>query len=356
MRAKDPWEKETALLTPLLLTRDEFRNGVFTRDGHQCVFCGKPAQDAHHIIERRLWPDGGYYLENGASVCAEHHLACEMTHIAVEEVRAACGITHVVLPPHLYADHQYDKWGNPLLSNGQRLKGELFDDASVQKMLAQGGVLDQFTHWVKYPRTHHVPWSPGIHEDDRVIASMAAFEGQRVIVTEKKDGENTTLYCDHMHARSVESGDHASRHWVKNFWSGMRAEIPKGWRVCGENLFAKHSIHYADLESYFLGFSVWNEANMCLAWHETLEWFALLGIMPVPVLYHGLYDEQAIRALYQEKEWASREGYVLRIAEAFSYGEFRKKVAKFVRKGHVQTIQHWLYGRESCERNALRRA
>jgi 5-methylcytosine-specific restriction endonuclease McrA len=46
-----------------LLTRDEFRNAVFERDGHRCVICGNEARegvrlDAHHIIERRLWTDG----------------------------------------------------------------------------------------------------------------------------------------------------------------------------------------------------------------------------------------------------------------------------------------------------------
>ena len=264
--------------------------------------CGLPSVETEHSMERRLWPDGGFYLDNGASVCAQHHLACEMTHLSVEDVRAACGIMHVVLPPHLYADQHYDKWGNPILSNGQRLKGELFYDASVQKVLERGGVLDRFTHWVKYPRTHHIPWSPGIQSDDRVIESMATFEGQRVIVTEKKDGENTTFYCDHMHARSVESGSHPSRSWVKNFWSGIRADIPTGWRVCGENLFARHAILYTDLESYFLGFSVWNETNVCLAWDETLEWFALLGVSPVPLLYDGIYNAQAIRELYHEDQ------------------------------------------------------
>ena len=43
-----------------LLTRDEFRRQVFERDGNKCVFCDRPAKDAHHIIERRLWPDAGY--------------------------------------------------------------------------------------------------------------------------------------------------------------------------------------------------------------------------------------------------------------------------------------------------------
>lgn len=51
-----------------LLSRDEFRESVFARDRYKCIFCGKQAEetpegklDAHHIIERRLWSDGGYY-------------------------------------------------------------------------------------------------------------------------------------------------------------------------------------------------------------------------------------------------------------------------------------------------------
>jgi hypothetical protein len=44
---------------PQLLTREEFKRQVFARDGH-CAFCQLPPVDAHHILERRLWPDGGY--------------------------------------------------------------------------------------------------------------------------------------------------------------------------------------------------------------------------------------------------------------------------------------------------------
>ena len=108
-------------MEPKLLTREQFREGVFARDGHKCVFCGKTAAetpegklDAHHILERRLWPDGGYYLENGATVCEEHHLECEQTVRSVEDVRNAAGITKILVPPHLYDDHVYDKWGNPV--------------------------------------------------------------------------------------------------------------------------------------------------------------------------------------------------------------------------------------------------
>ena len=175
-----------------LLTRDEFRESVFARDNHKCVVCGEKAADAHHIIERRAFTDGGYYLNNGASVCEKHHLECEMTLISVEQMRDFIGVTNKdkVIPDHFYDDEVYDKWGNIILQNGMRLKGELFFDESVQKILDGGQVLGDFTDYVKYQRTYHCPWSQGITDDDRVHKNMSRFEGKRVIVTEKMDGEN----------------------------------------------------------------------------------------------------------------------------------------------------------------------
>ncbi len=43
-----------------LLTRDNFREAVFKRDKNLCLVCNKQAKDAHHILERKLWEDGGY--------------------------------------------------------------------------------------------------------------------------------------------------------------------------------------------------------------------------------------------------------------------------------------------------------
>lgn len=337
---------------PALLTRDAFREATFSRDGAACVLCGEKAADAHHIIERRLWPDGGYYLDNGASVCGDCHIRCETTEVSVEDVRAACGIRRILVPPHLYADQPYDKWGNPVLADGRRLKGELFFDESVQKALAKGGALALFTPYVKYPRTHHLPWSPGLTDDDRLMDSLAAFEGKRVVVTRKQDGENTTLYRDYIHARSLDGRSHPSRDWVKQFWSTVAGDIPEGWRICGENLFAKHSIAYDDLPSYFMGFSVWDERNRCLPWDDTMEWFTLLGIVPVPVLHDGVFDEKTVKGLWKPGDEARHEGYVLRVADGFAYGEFRRKVGKFVRAGHVMTTPHWMHGR-AIERNGL---
>lgn len=171
-----------------LMTRDVFRNSVFERDYHLCVICKEPAVDAHHILERRLFPEEGYFLNNGASLCAKHHLLAESTQLSCDEIREAAGITEVVLPPHLYSDANYDKWGNEIMPNGNRVRGELFNDESVQKVMAP--VLDKFGYRVKYPRTYHLWCSPGMNRDDRMMPNVDAFEGQEVMIGEKLDGEN----------------------------------------------------------------------------------------------------------------------------------------------------------------------
>lgn len=351
----------------VLLTRDQFREAVFERDGNRCVVCGRSSThpywkpggviqyplDAHHIMERRLWPDGGYYLDNGVTVCSSSsnefrescHLQAEQTLITPQELRDAAGIEKVLLPPQLYSDHEYDKWGNIVLTNGTRSPGELFNDESVQKVLAP--VLDLFNDHIKYPRTYHLPWSPGFTKDDKVLKDLSSFEGKRVIVTEKLDGENTTMYRDYIHARSLDSAGHPSQTWSKRIQADVGWEIPEGWRICGENLQAKHAIHYKDIPSYFAVFSIWDENNNCLPWDETVEYAKMLGLESVPVLYDGIYDEDAVRSAFTGDSvygTAEGEGYVLRIADGFHYSAFRQRVGKFVRADHVQkNVHHWKY-------------
>lgn len=156
--------------------------------------------------------------------------------------------------------------------------------------------------------------------------------------------KNTTMMSDCLHARSVDGQSHPSRAWVKNFHSTFSHEIPEGWRICGENMYAQHSISYDELETYFYGFSIWTDRNECLSVDDTLEWFTLLGITPVPVLYHGEYNEAIIKSLWSDKDWNKKEGYVIRNVNQFNYSNFRWNVAKFVRKGHVQTTKHWMHG------------
>lgn len=694
-----------------LLTRTEFREGVLSRSDHKCVVCASPAVDAHHIVERRLWTDEGYYLDNGAAVCEACHRKCETTEISLEQIRACAGVRKIQ-PDHFYDDtgFSYDKWGNIILPNGTRLKGELFYDESVQKILKQGDVLRLFGKYVKYPRTMHLPWSEGRTEDDRILKTTDHLKAcDEIVVTLKMDGENclsgttrislpngerTTLrklvrnkkvgdlvlgedekgnivptritrvynngrtedwnqvsirvrgerpkftyatdnhkffvsgkgyvevkdlivgdeiisttyetgftklqesviigtllgdaslhknyadsyimqfshkkehlpyvnfknnllgkvykgtgrytsgfgtemiksytvcshslyrsfgdfvsgdrkcvpawvedkltplaiavwymddgslvhsnaqrdrvqlstcsfteedcsvlqrglmkygicskqnvydgyryidinadnaeiffnliascvtpamqyklpasfrnkfagkelfeteeapkyyakrggeivsiekkshrvdrnrydletethnyfangvlvhncsmYNDYVHARSLQNEGHPSRDWLKGWHASIRNDIPDGWRICAENLFAKHSILYSDLENYVLGFSLWNEYNICMSWDDTLMYFELMGITPVQTLYRGPYDENILKEIAKNLDTEKNEGYVVRPARAFPFAEFRNVVGKYVRKNHVHTHGHWM--REGVVKNKL---
>lgn len=329
-----------------LLTRDAFREGTFARDGHKCVFCDAEAKDAHHIIERRLFDNGGYFLDNGASVCHEHHMKCETTEISVAEVREACGITNKVIPEHLYADYEYDKWGNIILDDGLRTMGELVQDPSVRWVLNQGGALEKITKYVKYPRTYHLPWSGCIGKDDRILKNYSSFTGRRIIATIKMDGSNVTMYNDCIHGRSFNERSHPISGRVKALWSQFQANIPNGWRVCGEDLYNTHSIHYNSLTSFLYGYSVWTDENICLSWDETLEYLQLLDIAPVDVVYDGIWDENALRDIIKNMDFNNDEGIVIRPADSFSLFEFKNCMAKYVRPEHDKTVVHNLAGKK----------
>jgi hypothetical protein len=334
-----------------LLTRDQFREQVFARDKHRCVICDNAAVDAHHIIERRLFSDGGYYLENGASLCERHHIEAEQTVLSCQQIREAIGIERFPIPEHFYSDVDYDKWGNIIVSGG-RLKGELFFDPSVQKILGQGNVLDIFMKQMKYQRTYHLPWSNPL-KDDRQLADDSVFTGKEVVATLKMDGENTTMYNDYIHARSLDYASRPDRSYIKGMWGKIAYLIDENMRICGENLYAVHVIQYRNLPSYFMTFSIWIE-NRCLSWDETVEYAKILGLEHVPVIYRGIYDKKKISEAFAPFA-NEHEGYVIRTADEFLYHEFRRCVAKYVRKEFKDLVNNshgqWLGKRK--ELNSL---
>lgn len=195
----------------------------------------------------------------------------------------------------------------------------------------------------KYPKTLHFPWSPGLQNDDRMMsidAVIANFEGNEVVMTEKLDGENTSMYQNGIHARSLDSAHHLSRSWVKQLHGSIKDEIPEGWRICGENMFAYHSIFYRNLKTYFYVFNIWDENNVCLSIDDTIEWCNLLNLEYVPILYRGHWNADLIQSW--DLDFVVQEGYVVRNTHSFNYKNFQQNVAKYVRRGHVQTDEHWM--------------
>lgn len=337
-------------MKPILLTRDQFRDRVFERDSYKCVICGQSTNTAHHIIDRSLWDDEGYYLENGVTVCPPDHLDAERTLISCEQLRQAAGIPIIHLPDHFYTDEKYDHWGNIVLPNKMRIRGELLGNENVQKILQEADVLDLFLKYVKYPRTFHCPWSPGLSGDDRRHDDITFLLGKPIVATIKMDGEQSNLYPDHFHARSIDSAHHPSRSWVKALHGRIAHDIPEGYRICGENVYAKHSIFYEHLKTYFYVYSIWDENNVALSWDETHTYCDLLGLETVPEICFGTYstvealrrDVESNLEAYAKQSKDEVEGYVIRLAGRIPYRDFRKSTAKVVRRDHVQTDENWM--------------
>ena len=326
---------------PCDISYPEFVSAVLLRDGGKCVYCKSDTQNVIKIFDSRLWSGEGNFLDNGATLCEEcvNHPYTES--ISVNELKRRANIKSQIIPEILGEGYEYDRWGNVLMPNGTWAKGPLFNEPDVIRNLESAGTLHLFTDKIKYPRTYHLPWSPGVTDDDKVLSDTSHFEGREVVVTMKMDGENTTIMRDCLFARSTDSANHPSRNWVKTWAAGFQYELPPGWKIRGENLYAKHSIFYNDLPSYFLGFAIWDERNICLGWEETIKLFDVLGISTPAILYKGTWDGNKIRKICEDLDTENNEGIVVRTTDSFFFTLFSRRVAKYVRADHVQTTEHW---------------
>jgi hypothetical protein len=214
----------------------------------------------------------------------------------------------------------------------------------------------------KYGRTHHFDFSPGTTSDDRINRNwrneIKQFE--KVVHTEKLDGENTCLSELGVFARSHAAptrhtwADHlkVKQSLIANDLKSMNLEI------FGENLYAQHSIIYPKLDAHFYVFGV-RILDKWLSWEET-KWYAEMFDFPVaPELGFQLttdpelIKQEVLRLSNEESVFGSlqnntnplrpctREGLVTRNIEEYDVDTFAKNVYKFVRKDHVQTDVHW---------------
>lgn len=248
----------------------------------------------------------------------------------------------MILPEQfqILENFEYDKWGNLIDENEILYRGEFFFNEEVQKILKYKKMSEK----IKYPRSWHFFNSIG-SSDDKTMKDDLHFHGKQVVCSIKMDGEAFSGYKDGCHARSLDSNNHPSRNWVKGFHGSIKHLIDENIRICGENMYALHTIPYTNLESYFYGFSVWN-LNTCLSWDETLEWFYILGIVSVPVIYEGIYDLKLIHEKF--KEYDSKilsEGFVVRLRDSFEMKDFSTSLNKYVKPEFMQAMKendvHW---------------
>lgn len=210
-------------------------------------------------------------------------------------------------------------------------------------------------HPPKYHRTFHWHTSPGVGSDDKILRDASRLIGVEVVITEKLDGGNTCLFNGEAYARST--GLPATDGWfamVKKHHAWKTLGAP--YHFYGEDIYGIHSIVYSavkETETFRL-FNV-HEGNTWMAWDDVELAAQLYGFLTVPVLFRGVFNSEAelSKWLLDNSTRTSSiggacEGFVIRVARAFSDDEFATCVAKWVRAGHVQTDQHWRRNWRPC--------
>lgn len=203
---------------------------------------------------------------------------------------------------------------------------------------------------MKYCRTYHIIKSPGGTSDDKKLKSDSIFLNKEIIITSKLDGSNLCLSKNDVFART-HSGPpkHPSFDLAKSFHNQIKYSIPDNLFIYCEYLYAKHSIHYTKLPSYFTVFNILDiDRNIMLSWDDVEKICCDLNMITVPVLFKGhfkteksLYEEILKLVAQKEFNYDEREGVVIRIAKEFAVEDFAKNVGKWVRAAHVQTSEHW---------------
>ena len=207
----------------------------------------------------------------------------------------------------------------------------------------------------RYPRSIHLPWSPGATDDDKHMlpADLEAFKKlPEFIVTEKMDGGNLTFYRDYFHGRSLDSGTHAWDTAAKALWARVRYLIPEGWRISGESLYARRSVAYENLPDVYMVFGAWDEDNNALPWAVVTELAQELNLSVVPTLYRGPSFQEAVTAWEKQRNVETSEGFVVRNPGSFHYDDFQKNLVKWVRADHVRTVADWRH-RDDFEVNTF---
>lgn len=338
--------------------RHKFRENCFKRDNNECVvpWCDSEAVDAHHIIERREWSNGGYFAKNGASVCSKHHKYAEKNMIPPQAFWMWLGIDNPITPDGY--DVNINKWGDTF----------------------ETPPWEEHRKYIKYPSSHHLPFSNMGDKNDTYIKSVERFLEKPLVITEKIDGSNASLVKDKedpVRARNGSHAKHESFDLLKQlYWQyDVYDKLPENMQIFGEWVHAKHSIHYGcdceeqcvdvgenisdvvneninDERAFFQIFGVYNtKHNIWLSWPTVENIAQQLGFPTTPVIEKSKCDSPMFenRNEFYDKVYNMAqnvvknggEGLVVRTKFPYHYDQWKDNLGKFVRENHVKTDEHW---------------
>ena len=160
-------------------------------------------------------------------------------------------------------------------------------------------------------------------------------------MTEKLDGENTTIYADatRMRAACRPATTRRARECGRS-----PAALPLaacGWRLRGKQ-YGRHSIAYDALPSYFQLFAVYDSGNISLSGMRRRGGRSGWKSISCRCCTGASSTRLRVLSLLAAAFGPEREGVVVRWASAFAREEHVGADGKLVRKDHVKTDQHWM--------------
>jgi hypothetical protein len=215
------------------------------------VVCAAPATEVHHLLERALFTDGGYYLSNAVSLCNPCHVLAEDTTLSRIVLSQKARIDWPYTPEFLW-DYVVDKWAN-VLGDDLLHPGDLATTPGCTPVIesARRG-------WYLSP-LRPAPLTPFVTEfpDDSATLSLSVGS-PRAWVQAIRYGRDLFVY-DHDFKNVEADADLA----------GSLLGLPEQWRLVG-TLFS----------SGFTPHCLIDATDNILSWTETHEWCELLGFVP----------------------------------------------------------------------------
>ena len=160
---------------------------------------------------------------------------------------------------------------------------------------------------IKYPRTKHLEGSRlGPGDEDLSQTPFSAIFGKNIIIEEKIDGANAAISFDSEGNLKLQSrghfliGGHREKHYnLLKQWANLYQDVffdTLGTRyiMYGEWMYAKHTVFYDALPSYFMEFDIYDkEERVFLDTDNRRRLTSKMGIISsVPVLDRGRFSRK----------------------------------------------------------------
>jgi len=209
-------------------------------------------------------------------------------------------------------------------------------------------------NFVKYPRTPHLFGSQGA-DDDKHLGEAESNEfiaDESLIVEEKIDGTNVgihftsagqmVLQCrGHLITEGMHPQYDLFKQWALVKRYVMEQHLEDRFILFGEWVYARHTVHYRQLQHYFFEFDIYDKvAEVFLSLKRRLDLLDGMGFETVPVLHTGAVSREGLEGLIGPSQFDSQfENPMKRRTDNLMEGLYLRTEAKGVVSGRAKIVR-----------------